>query len=147
MAQIQWSSEYETGNEKVDAQHQHLVEIVNKFETALDKGKGRQVMGEILRELVGYTQEHFTFEEEVMSAAGYEGLKLHKAQHRQLLQKVERYQFEFSQGKRLSRTVHDFLNYWLMNHIKIDDLAFAASLAGGTEATAEDATGEEVPAG
>ena len=147
MAQIEWSKEYETGIEEVDSQHKHLVEIVNKFESALQKGKGRRVMGEILRDLVGYTQEHFTYEEEVMAAADYEGLKLHKSQHRQLLQKVERYQFDFIQGKRISQDMHDFLHYWLMNHIKIDDLAFAASVASSPDESETAAVGTEVPVG
>ncbi len=147
MAQIQWSKEYETGIAEVDSQHKHLVEIVNKFESALQKGKGWRIMGEILRDLVGYTQEHFTYEEAVMAAADYEGLKLHKSQHRQLLQKVERYQFDFIQGKRISRDIHDFLHYWLMNHIKIDDLAFAASLASPVEESEDAIPGAEVPAG
>ncbi len=128
MSQINWSSELETGNEEIDGQHQHLVDIINLFENSLKKGKGPRVMGEILRDLVGYTQEHFTYEEGVMAEADYENLKLHQAQHHQLLQKVERFQFEISQGKRLSKEMHEFLNYWFVNHIKVDDMAFAASL-------------------
>ncbi len=141
MSQIQWSGEFETGNEQIDTQHQHLVEIVNKFDSALQKGKGRRVMGEILRDLVGYTQEHFTCEEAIMAEAEYSQLKLHQAQHRQLLAKVERFQFDFSQGKRLSRDMQEFLKYWLMNHIRVDDMAFAAS----DEATVQSEVEDPVP--
>ncbi len=134
MSQIKWSREFETGNRDVDAQHQRLVEIVNKFEGSLQRGKGRLVMGEILRDLVGFTQEHFTSEESLMAGAGYDKLKPHQDQHRQLMQKVERFQFDFAQGMLLSREMHDFLQHWLMNHIKIDDLAFAASVKNPGEA-------------
>ena len=141
MTPIEWSAQYETGDPVIDEQHRNLVEIVNKFEAASRKGKARRILDEILRDLVGYTQEHFTAEEAIMAEAGYDKLKLHKAQHRQLLQKVERFQFEFRSGKRVSAKMHDFLQYWLMNHIRIDDMAFAA--ARGTAAAAGDAPVEE----
>jgi len=125
MAQIQWSTEYETGNPEVDGQHRKLVDIVNRFEAAFAVGKGRRVMQEILAELIDYTREHFTAEEAIMREAGYDNLELHTAQHRQLLKKVQRFQVEYHQGKRLSRDVDSFLNYWLLNHIQVDDMAFA----------------------
>lgn len=125
MAQIQWSKEYETGNPEVDGQHRKLVDIVNRFEAAFNVGKGRRVMQGILAELIDYTREHFTAEETIMREAGYDTLELHIAQHHQLLEKVQRFQVEHHQGKRLSREMDSFLNYWLLNHIQVDDMAFA----------------------
>ena len=131
MAHIEWKSEYATGVVVLDEQHQHLVEIINKFEDALQKGKGTRQMNEILRDLVGYTQEHFAAEETLMAEAGYEGLKLHQSQHRQLMQKIERFQFEFNgAGKRITAEVHEFLSYWLVTHILRDDLLYAPRLNG-----------------
>jgi len=136
MAQIQWSSEFETGIMSVDGQHQNLLGIVNKFAAAVEIGKGRRIMGDILRDLVGYTQEHFLYEESLMKEAEYSNLTLHVAQHHQLLEKVQRFQFDFNQGKRLTKDVHSFLQYWLLNHIQVDDIAFANWLAaGGVEDT------------
>jgi hemerythrin len=128
MALIKWTAEYELGVASIDAQHKHLVDIVNRFDESLQKGKGSRVMNEILNELVGYTQEHFADEEKIMSQAGYEHLKQHQAQHRQLLQKVERFQFEFNgEGRRVTSDVQDFLRYWLSSHILKDDKAFVRS--------------------
>lgn len=129
MSQIAWSADFETGNTEIDGQHQNLVGIVNKFAAAVEIGKGRRIMGDILRDLVGYTQEHFLYEESLMKEAEYSNLTLHVAQHHQLLEKVQRFQFDFNQGKRLTREVHAFLQYWLMNHIQVDDVAFANWLA------------------
>ena len=127
MAAIAWSREFEIGVPEVDAQHRHLVEIVNKFEDARAKGKATRVLGEIIRELIGYTQEHFAFEEAYMLRVEYPRLKLHQAKHRQLIAKVERFQFEFNQGRRISIEIHDFLKYWLLNHILEDDKAIATA--------------------
>jgi len=62
MALIRWKDEYELGVGHIDAQHQHLVDIVNKFDEARQQGKNLRLMTEILNDLVGYTQEHFADE-------------------------------------------------------------------------------------
>lgn len=129
MAFIDWTDEFKTGVESVDNQHHQLVEIVNKFDEAARRGKGSRIMQEILTDLIGYTGEHFAHEEQVMADGGYEKVELHRNQHRQLLQKVERLQFEFSQQhRRITPEVRDFLKYWLTNHILKDDKAWAAAI-------------------
>jgi hemerythrin-like metal-binding protein len=131
MARIEWKPEFETGVALVDEQHRHLVEIINRFEEALQKGKGSRQANEILNDLTGYTQEHFATEERLMAEAGYPQLKLHQSQHRQLLQKVERFQFDYNAaGRRITAELHEFLGYWLVNHILRDDRAFAPCLIG-----------------
>lgn len=131
MAPIAWKEEFQTGVPLVDEQHRHLVEIINRFEDALQKGKGSRQMNGILNDLIGYTQEHFACEERLMEEAGYEHLKLHQSQHRQLMQKVERLQFEFNgAGKRITAEMHELLAYWLVTHILRDDKAFSPALTG-----------------
>ena len=101
MAFINWTEEFATGIDSIDEQHRHLVDLVNKFEEASRRGKGSRVMSEILKDLVGYTQEHFAHEEKIMEKCDFPGSKQHMARHRQLLQKVERFQFEFeTEGRR-----------------------------------------------
>ena len=93
MAFINWSEEFITGIQSIDDQHRHLVDLANKFEEASRRGKGSRIMSEILNDLVGYTQEHFAHEEKIMQDCGFPGLKKHTARHRQLLQKIERFQY------------------------------------------------------
>ncbi len=129
MALIDWTNDFETGIVQVDDQHRKLVEIVNKFDEAAKRGKGSRVMNEILTDLLSYTAEHFVDEEKLMEDAEYPKLKQHKSQHRQLLQKVERLQFEFDQqGKRITVEVREFLKYWLINHILKEDKAYVPTL-------------------
>jgi len=129
MALIQWQPEYDLGIESIDNQHKQLVEIVNKFDEAMHKGKGSRIMNSILDDLIKYTEIHFADEEKFMAAGEYSGLKKHRAQHRQLLQKVERFKFDFNQnGRRITAEVQDFLRYWLTSHILHEDTAYAAEL-------------------
>ena len=127
MAFISWSDEYDTGIASIDEQHRRLVEIVNRFDDASRRGKGTRVMGDILTDLIGYTQEHFAHEESLMAAAGYGNLRKHQTLHRQLLQKVERYQYDFAQGKRITAEIRELLRYWVESHLLDEDQDFAAT--------------------
>ena len=128
MAFIDWTDEFKVDDGPIDDQHRQLVEIVNKFDEANRRGKGSRIMNEILNELMGYTQEHFVYEERAMEEAGYPHLKKHQSQHRQLIQKLERFQFEYNTGKRVTSDMKEFLKYWLTSHILKDDKAYVPSL-------------------
>lgn len=129
MPLIEWSDAFATNILEIDSQHRRLVDIVNKFEDAARQGKGSRLMEEVLNDLVGYTQEHFAYEERLMLEAEYEGFAVHQSQHRQLLQKIERFQFDFENGgRRITPKVREFLKYWLTSHILKEDLAYTESL-------------------
>ena len=129
MALIDWTDDFEMGIPSVDDQHRKLVEIVNKFDEAANHGKGSRIMNKILDDLLNYTAEHFTAEEKLLEDAEYPKLKQHQSQHRQLLQRIERLQFEFDQqGKRITTDVKEFLKYWLISHILKEDKAYVSTV-------------------
>ena len=125
MAFINWSEDFITGIDSIDEQHRHLVDLANKFEEASRRGRGSRIMSEILNDLVGYTQEHFAHEEKIMEDSGFPAAKQHLAQHRQLLQKVERFQYDFeNDDRRVTSEVRELLRYWVRSHILQDDMAY-----------------------
>lgn len=129
MSVIAWSDEFSVGVAAIDDQHRHLFEIVNNLDEAIEKNRGQRVVGQVLREMVGYTQEHFAFEEKLMAEAGFDGLKAHQAKHRRIIQKVERFDYELNvEGRRISRDVRDFLQQWLMTHIHDEDMCYSEVL-------------------
>lgn len=126
MPLIEWSEELSVGVPALDEQHKHLVAIINKFDDARKRGKGSRIMEEIMNDLFGYTQEHFAFEEKWMKENGYEKLAQHQHQHRQLLQKIERLQFDYTQaGRRITSDVSELFKYWLTSHILDKDKAYS----------------------
>ena len=133
MTEVAWSEKLSVGIQQVDDEHQNLVAVLNQLDEAMRTGKGTRVMSEILAQLIQYTQIHFNSEEELMLECQYPKLKLHQAQHRQLVQKVVKYQQKFEKsGKRITKEMMEFLNYWLTNHILVDDMAFGQFYAGAT---------------
>jgi len=129
MAFIDWSEEFTTGIPSIDEQHRHLLDLINKFEEADRRGRGSRIMSDILNDLAGYTQEHFAHEERIMEECGYPGLDEHTARHRRLLQKVERFQFDFgAHGGEITQEFREYLQHWVRTHILEHDMAYVAHL-------------------
>lgn len=125
MAAVNWTNELSIGIAQTDEEHRKLVEILNELDEAMRHGKGTRIMGDILTHLIEYTVVHFRSEEALMEESGYPERGLHGKQHRQLVQKVQRFENDYrNNGRRITKEMMEFLTYWLSNHILVDDMAF-----------------------
>jgi len=96
-------------------------------------------MGEILEQLINYTEIHFVSEEKWMDEVSYPDLERHKARHRQLVHKVVKFRHEyFSSGRRITGNMMEFLKYWLTKHILVADKEFGEFYLRATGATIPD---------
>ena len=87
MALITWNNNYSVNIKEIDSQHKKLVELVNELYDNMKIGKGKEVTGKVLNDLVKYTESHFAYEEELFKKFKYiEGVK-HSQEHAQLLSK------------------------------------------------------------
>ncbi len=57
-----WADEYSVNVPEIDAQHKKLMDMINRLYEAMENGCGSQVVGQILDDLVVYTQNHFTYD-------------------------------------------------------------------------------------
>jgi hemerythrin-like metal-binding protein len=129
MAVMTWGPMLAIGYGDIDAQHKRLVELVNELDDAMRAGKGRDVVGGTLNELVRYTQQHFAFEEKLMDQYGVPSSAAHKAEHRQLIADVSAFVTKFQNGSAsVSTELMSFLRDWLSNHILKTDRALAREL-------------------
>lgn len=86
------------------------------------QGKGKDVLGKIVKELVGYAVTHFRTEEKYFDQFGYPETDSHKKEHSDFIKKVAEFKNEFETGRvGLSIPVMNFLSDWLQNHIKETD--------------------------
>jgi len=115
------------GIEHIDRQHRGLFEILGRVHDALlanDFSAGPTISRSV-RELLEYTNEHFSSEEATMKAEGYPALDEHRALHHHLLAKVRdieiRAEFEAQFGP---AELAEFLYSWLADHILTEDMAF-----------------------
>jgi len=127
MAYFAWSNSLSIGNSILDEDHRRLIKLVDDLHSAMDQGKGREVLGGVLAELLKYTREHFKREEDFMQRIGYEDFLAHKQEHERLVLSLRDIQKRFDTGEAvLTLTVSSFLFEWLFNHIMRVDKKLAA---------------------
>lgn len=122
----EFTDEYLTGIELVDAEHRELFRIVDKANQLVknfDSLSGYDSIMQILNELKEYTKEHFADEEEYMEGIQYEGLSAQKRAHEAFVDKLENIsldQIDANPQENLQELL-EFLLGWLINHILYTD--------------------------
>ncbi|MBT1074831.1 bacteriohemerythrin [Geobacter grbiciae] len=131
MALITWNDSLSVKVKQFDDQHKKLVEMLNQLFDAMKAGKGSLVVGDILKQLIAYTQTHFAAEERLMKQYGYADLEIHKKEHNALVVQVLDLQKQFQDGKAvLTQNVMTFLRDWLSKHIQGDDKKYGVFFNG-----------------
>lgn len=124
---IMWSPDLDTGIEVIDRQHQRIVEYINQLEQTRNH-HDRNVMKQVLDDLVDYTQSHFAFEESLQEEAGYKYAKPHQKVHQLFIKRINAYQERFTRGEDITDELHQVLVTWLINHIRRDDADYVGSV-------------------
>lgn len=119
---IAWNNSYLMGYELIDKQHEKLVGLINKLYNAFLEGKANSVVGEIIGEMIEYTEYHFGVEEKIFEKIDYDKKQEHIKFHRFFIDKTKSFQSEFNTGNAmLSYEVMEFLKKWLLEHIQTED--------------------------
>jgi hemerythrin len=127
MSMFSWRQEYSVGYPEIDNQHKKLFELADQLHSAMTSGKGKDVLGKTLSDLIAYTKEHFAAEERLMQAHRYPDYPNHKALHDTLTARVVGFQKEFEANRTaLSIGLLQFLKDWLSHHIGETDRKVAA---------------------
>jgi hemerythrin-like metal-binding protein len=115
---ITWNDLMSTHIEPIDSQHKVLVDLINKLHDATNDGREKEVLGDVLKELIDYTEWHFAAEEGPMTAHGYPNYEKHKQEHKKLTEQVRDIKRQFEPGGiEITMDVMRFLKGWLTNHI------------------------------
>lgn len=64
---LTWTDEFSVGLQRLDIQHKRIVALTNEFLSALKCGKGRDVVGKALGDLVNYARTYLKGEEKIIS--------------------------------------------------------------------------------
>ena len=118
MTLINWNDSLSVGVAEIDRQHKNLIAMINELDNAMRVGKGKDVIGRIVDDLIIYTATHFRIEEKYFAQFGYPGAEKHKKEHAAFVKKVADFNNGFGKGKlALTTEVMSFLSDWLKNHI------------------------------
>jgi len=126
---VEWKDEYSVGIDSIDQQHKKLLGLINQLQTAVDYSTGDEFEREALDELVDYTKTHFTYEEGLMEQNDYPDYEPHKAQHVEMIKKVDEVLAEYAKDHEtaMSNAV-EYLKGWLINHINGTDKQYSSFL-------------------
>lgn len=118
-----WNPNWKVGFDKIDSQHQRLLELFNMLhEAKADELNSQQTVEKILTELIDYSVYHFSLEEYLFEKYKYPEAKFHINEHRFFSKKVEELTSDFSSGKAgVLDAAIDFLKDWLIDHIIRED--------------------------
>lgn len=124
---IEWRDAMNVGDPSIDADHRHLVELINDFEAAIAGRVDHRAVGHVLMGLVQYTADHFTREEEIMAEIRYPYLDSHRRSHRDVLKKLTELARDYVAAEKarrdeMIRSMAGFLREWLIDHIIHSDL-------------------------
>ena len=116
---LEWDDSFATGVRTLDDQHRRLFDMVNDLHDAMQQKRSKDAVGSILDRLIEYTASHFSAEEEGFRRSNYPQEAQHKAHHAKLVEQVLDLQRKFNSGEALlTQSVIEFLQDWLINHIK-----------------------------
>jgi hemerythrin len=145
MESFHWDQHFVTGLDKVDEQHHHLVDVINRFGELLTRPEdvAFEDIEKVFEELAAYAQYHFREEESLMNETGVD--PRHQVHHRQehvnFLQEVTQMHSTFApENPDRAKPLLKFLIYWLAYHILGSDQTMAKQInairAGQTAADA-----------
>lgn len=126
---VSWNDGYSVGIKEIDKDHRQLIDLINRFQTAIYYNTGSTFEQEALDELVDYTKYHFAKEEELLEKHGYPAFTEHKKEHHEMIAKVDDYIEEHRRGDHESLAkIADFLRDWLIQHINGTDKKYCSFL-------------------
>jgi len=129
MAYFEWNDSYSVGIASLDAQHKVLINLINRLNDIEQRGGS---LTDVLNRLDWYVHHHFSFEESLLTAAHYRGLKGHIAEHREFERWLRSSRRAVSAGgaeaREMGKLINDYLKDWLSQHILIVDMDYKSVL-------------------
>lgn len=122
---ITWNDLYKLNIDSIDEQHKNLVDIINKLYNAFTDGKAHEITGEILDEMLKYTDYHFKTEEELFDKYDYPKSGEHKVIHNDFFEKTNYYKAKYEEGEEnIHYDLMKYLKDWLIGHIQGEDVKY-----------------------
>ncbi len=122
MSNYIWSNEFSVGNLVLDQHHQNLIHLFNEAYEVLTQMKPSTETRKLVSELTTYSIFHFSEEEKMMRAAGYEGLESHILEHQNFITKIHAFKDDMdNKTESLNEEIFLFLYDWLITHIQQSD--------------------------
>ena len=120
---FKWSDYLSVGIPEIDEQHKILVSLINRlYEEVIVNNADRDIIEEVLSDLIDYTIVHFSFEEKLYHTLGYSELEAHREYHIDLKDQLLTIQRKAKENESVvNNELLRFLKKWLQHHIAVED--------------------------
>jgi hemerythrin len=125
VAQFKWQDRYDLGIDKINDEHHRLLKLMDQLEDAVKSNASSADQLQIMNSLAAFTQQHFSDEESYMESIAFPGLTVHRAIHKQLLDKVAVHLETLRRTGKVADDLFSFLSMWLSAHICGIDIQYA----------------------
>ena len=113
-----WNESYATGNADIDAQHRHLLELINQMVPATTAAE----LKPLLMQLYKHTREHFQQEEALIRSKSHPDVAAHIDGHNRLLSRLNAFSVEVGKGIFNKAELMTLVREWSLNHFLHDDI-------------------------
>ena len=124
MIDIKWDKRYLLGNERIDLQHHVFIDLIRSSSDAIDSHLDLEQTKRALEELVLYAKFHFFSEETLMINSHYPKYELHREEHVQLEETLEKKIDEYMANKETGEAFVEFIFEWFVVHTLYTDKEF-----------------------
>lgn len=120
MAHLKWSSDWATGFQDIDEQHQNLINQINKLKDIRAQSDAMQVM-QALFDFVADAMNHFAYEEEMLKEANYKLVETRHAAHENFTNRLLSYQERVFEDLTVMDELLPQIETWIQRHIELND--------------------------
>lgn len=124
---IAWDDHLVQGVPFMDADHNHMVDLINAVYAAYDRHQWDRSVRDAMFNLSLFTVQHFNREEELMRSIGYPGFRAHAKAHQKLVEILDAVSIRIDRDgpAGIDDSLIDFLHKWLVKHILKSDRKLA----------------------
>jgi hemerythrin len=118
-----------TGIKEIDAQHQKLIDVINKLNEPILDNKNNNLISDVLDQMSQFVETHFLYEEDMLRQCRYPQLKEHQQCHSKFIKQIQIFQKMQKQGlPNIETQIFFFLKEWVFIHIKHTDMAYLSHI-------------------
>ena len=123
--QIEWKSEWESGNEEIDKQHRELVRFGNELIFDVFSEQNKEKIEPKLDEFLNHVIFHFNSEEAILNKSKFSGTKEHSDTHKIIIADALRMKEAYLAGKLKPSAFFSFIfEDFIVGHMLKEDIKY-----------------------
>ena len=123
--QIEWKSEWESGNQEIDKQHRELVRFGNELIFDVFSEEAKEKIEPKLDEFLNHVIFHFNSEDEILNSTKFSGAKEHSEAHKLIIADALRMKEAYLSGKLKPSAFFSFIfDDFIVGHMIKEDAKY-----------------------